>query len=246
MRLLLDRAVHSREPFIVVVIVKELKEMALGFAESAGGGGDILPIIKWDAKGGDLIRQDRFQAPDGMWTKDESEVPLPAQFIMDLENIEVGFLSFASGAPDFRVAKIGEPRPVCPPDLDQAGKPAFKPCFRVRIKNKELGLREFSHSAKTVLRTMDDLHNQFESALTQNHGKVPVVEISETEVVKINTPQGELRFKVPKWNIVQWVDRSVMTSGAQSADAVPSPSVPEPALSAASAPPANSAGADLF
>ena len=104
--------------------------MALGFSTQAtGSSGDILPIVKWDAKGGDLIRQDRTQGADGMWVKDESEVALPVKFIMDLERIEVGFLSFASGAPDFRVAKIGEPRPECPPDLGADGKPAFKPCF---------------------------------------------------------------------------------------------------------------------
>ena len=136
--------------------------MALGFpTQATGSGGDILPIVKWDAKGGDLIRQDRTQGADGMWVKDESEVSLPVKFVMDLERIEVGFISFASGAPDFRVAKIGETRPECPPDLGADGKPAFKPCFRVRICNKELGVREFSHSAKTVLRVMDDLHNQY-------------------------------------------------------------------------------------
>jgi len=43
---------------------------------------------------------------------------------------------------------------------------------------------------------------------------VPVVEIEGTEPVKINTPQGELRFKVPSWKIVAWVDRPDEMSGA--------------------------------
>ena len=222
--------------------------MALGFSTQAtGSGGDILPIVKWDAKGGDLIRQDRTQGADGMWVKDESEVALPVKFIMDLERIEVGFLSFASGAPDFRVAKIGEPRPECPPDLGADGKPAFKPCFRVRICNKDLGVREFSHSAKTVLRVMDDLHNQYEAQKSANAGLVPVVEIAGTEVVKINTPQGELRFKVPQWSITQWVERPAAMDG-QPAAAAPTPPAPEvvSAAVAATPPPATSAGGDLF
>ena len=34
--------------------------MALGFStEATGGGGDILPIVKYDAKAGDFIKQDR-------------------------------------------------------------------------------------------------------------------------------------------------------------------------------------------
>jgi hypothetical protein len=220
--------------------------MALGFAtESSGSSGDILPIVKWDAKGGDFIRQDRSQGADGVWVKDESEVQLPVQFVMDLERIEVGFLSFASGAPDFRVAKIGEPRPECPPDLDASGKPAFKPCFRVRICNKDLGLREFSHSAKTVLRAMDDLHNQYEAQKSANAGLAPVVEITGTEPVKINTPQGELRFKVPQWRISQWVERPVTLDGG----AAQTQSAPELVVSAAPAvspPPAAPAGSDLF
>ena len=58
--------------------------MALGFpTQATGSGGDILPIVKWDAKGGDLIRQDRTQGADGMWVKDESEVSLPVKFVMD-------------------------------------------------------------------------------------------------------------------------------------------------------------------
>ena len=38
-------------------------------------------------------------------------------------------------------------------------------------------------------------------------GKVPVVTISGTETIKINSPQGELRFKVPEWSITEWIDR---------------------------------------
>jgi len=31
------------------------------------------------------------------------------------------------------------------------------------------------------------------------------VTIEGTEVVKIKTPEGELRFKAPKWSITSWV-----------------------------------------
>ena len=48
--------------------------MALGFNLETKSGGDILPIVKWDAKAGDLIKQDRYQAADGTWQKDEQEL----------------------------------------------------------------------------------------------------------------------------------------------------------------------------
>ena len=148
--------------------------MALGFNLETKSGGDILPIVKWDAKAGDLIKQDRYQAADGTWQKDEQELGLPIQIGMDLENIEVGWLSFAAGAPDFQMVKAGEPHPAQP-------SPDHKQAFRVRIGSSDLGLREFSHSAKTVLRAMDTLYNQFEAEAPANPGKLPVVTIAATD-----------------------------------------------------------------
>lgn len=210
--------------------------MALGFNLEGGGGGDILPIVKWDAKAGDLIKQDRYQASDGTWQKDEQELGLPLQIGMDLANIEVGWLSFAAGAPDFQMVKAGEPLPAQP-------SPDHKQAFRVRIGSTNLGLREFSHSAKTVLRAMDALYSQYETEAPANPGKLPVVTIAGTENIKINSPQGELRFKVPDWSITSWIDRPAMMDGGAAA-----PSEPAPAA-AVSQPPAAAAeptGANLF
>ena len=208
--------------------------MPLGFNLEAGSSGDILPIVKWDAKAGDMIQQDRHQGPDGVWVKDEKELSLPLQVAMDLGSIEVGWLSFASGAPDFVMAKITEPFPEQPSQ-------DHKQAFRLRLASKELGLREFSHSAKTVLRSMDTLFKQYESEAPSHMGKVPVVTIAGTETIKINSPQGELRFKVPDWSITEWIDRPKIMDGGVSA--------PEPAQAAAmSQPPAAAApaGSNLF
>ena len=210
--------------------------MALGFNLQTGGGGDILPIVKWDAKAGDLIKQDRYQAGDGTWQKDESELGLPIQIGMDLANIEVGWLSFAAGAPDFQMVKAGEPLPAQP-------SPDHKQAFRVRIGSSDLGLREFSHSAKTVLRAMDTLYNQFEAEAPANPGKMPVVTIAGTETIKINSPQGELRFKVPEWSITSWIDRPAMMDGGASAPAEPAPAAVVSQPPAATAEPT---GANLF
>ena len=210
--------------------------MPLGFNLEAGSSGDILPIIKWDAKAGDLLKQDRYQASDGTWQKDEQELSLPIQMAMDLGEIEVGWLSFASGAPDFRMAKITEPFP------DQPSQD-HKQAFRVRVATKDLGLREFSHSAKTVLRALDGLFSQYEAEATSHQGKVPVVTISGTETIKINSPQGELRFKVPEWKITDWIDRPALMDGGAAA-----PSEPAPVAAVAKPPaaPAEPTGANLF
>jgi hypothetical protein len=208
--------------------------MALGFNLETRSGGDILPIVKWDAKAGDIIKQDRYQAADGTWQKDEQELGLPLQVAMDLGNIEIGWLSFAAGAPDFQMVKAGEPLPAQP-------SPDHKQAFRVRIASNDLGLREFSHSAKTVLRAMDTLYNQYEAEAPANPGKAPVVTISGTDRVKVNSPNGELTFKAPVWSITSWIDRPAMMDGGATA-----PSQPAPA--AVSQPPAAAepTGANLF
>jgi len=193
--------------------------MALGLQTETTSGGDIVPIVKWDAKAGDMIVQDRVQSASGEWQKEEREMTLPTKFAMDMAGMEVGWLSFASGAPDFRMVKLGEAMPPKP-------EGDFKNAFRVRIGSKDLGLREFSHSAKTVIRAMDTLHNQYEAEKGNNPGKIPVVEISGTETVKINTPQGELRFKVPQWSISGWTDKPEMFNNTASA---PEPVAAEPA-----------------
>lgn len=212
--------------------------MALGFNLETKSGGDILPIVKWDAKAGDFIKQDRYQAGDGTWQKDEQELGLPLQIGMDLANIQIGWLSFASGAPDFQMVSAGEPLPAQP-------SPEHKQAFRVRIGSSDLGLREFSHSAKTVLRAMDTLYNQFEAEAPANPGKLPVVTISGTERIKINSPQGELTFKVPEWSITSWIDRPAMMDGG-AADAAPTQSAPAAAVSSPPAPAAEATGANLF
>jgi len=67
--------------------------MALGFSTETSSGGDILPIIKYDAKAGDFIRQDRMQDATGQWVKDESEMALPVKVAMDIDALEVGGLT---------------------------------------------------------------------------------------------------------------------------------------------------------
>jgi len=201
--------------------------MALGLvSETSGGGGDIVPIIKFDAKAGDLIRVDREQNAAGEWQANNQEMQLPVQIVMDMENVQVGWASFASGRPDFAMVNIGEPMPQ-KPSADH------KQAFKVRLGNKELGLREFSSQSKLVISRFDVLHNAYEAGKSDNPGKVPVVTIEKTETVTVNTPQGENRFKVPVWSITGWVDRPDILDGAAPPVAAPSaavtPTPPAPA-----------------
>lgn len=196
--------------------------MALGIQTETKSRGDILPIVKWDAKSGDFICIDREPQSDGTWEKRESEIPLPLRAVFDLDNVEVGWLSFASGQPDFVMAKANEPMPAKP-------SAEHKTCVRFRLFTKEYGLREFSHTSKNVIRAIDALHDTFTNDKAAHAGKMPVVEISGAETTKVNTPQGELRFKIPKWSITGWTAPPPAFSAKPEA-AAPAPApAPKPA-----------------
>ena len=209
--------------------------MALGFTETtSSGGGDFLPIIKFSAKDGSFVRQDRHQGADGHWEKSETEMDLPFKVVMDMDAIEVGFIAFTTTGPDFRFVKVGEPMPVKPSDEHKEG-------FRIRMYNKEIGLREMSSSSKIVRNQMNDLHDAYLAGKADNPGKVPVIEITGSDRIQIETKaQGTQTFRSPKWSIAGWVDRPAGLDKAEPA--------PEPAAVAApiAATPSVVEGADLF
>lgn len=196
--------------------------MALNLPQSSSGGGDRLPIFKFDAKSGDLIAKGRVQdQTTGTWENEEIEVSYPLRAVCDFENIEIGWLAFVNNTPDFAMAKSGTPTPA-KPTADH------KFCVRFRCFTKEYGLREFSHTAKTVLRAIDTLHDAYVAEHANHAGKMAVVEISGTETIKISTPQGELKFKAPKWGIVGWTAAPPAFSEATAEASAPAAPAPAP------------------
>ncbi|CAB5171003.1 hypothetical protein UFOVP155_60 [uncultured Caudovirales phage] len=182
--------------------------MALGFStEASTGGSKFLPVVKFDAKSGDMIciNREPGQKP-GEWEKTEVEVELPTKVVMDFENMEVGWISFAPTYSAVMV-KVGEKFPAQP-------TPDHKQAIRAKVFFKDHGLREFSPTSKTVLRVIDNLHNDYLAAADKNAGKMPVISINGTKPVKITTPQGELRFKVPDMVISGWTEPPAVFAGA--------------------------------
>jgi hypothetical protein len=190
--------------------------------------------MKFSAKDGSFVRQDRHQGADGHWEKSETEMDLPFKVVMDMDAIEVGFIAFTTTGPDFRFVKVGEPMPIKPSDEHKEG-------FRIRMFNKEIGLREMSSSSKIVRNQMNDLHDAYLAGKADNPGKVPVVEITGSDRIQIETKaQGTQTFRSPKWSIAGWVDRPAGLDKAEAA--------PEPAAVAApiAVTPSVVEGADLF
>lgn len=174
--------------------------MALGinFDGGGSGGGKFLPVVKFDAKSGDFIAVNREPQSDGTWEKTEVEVSLPIKAVMDFANLQVGWITFA---PSYSavMAPAGEKMPAKP-------TAEHKQAVSLKLFFKEHGLREFTPTSKTVMRVIDQLHDEFIEQAGDNKGKMPVIEFSGTETVKISTPQGELRFKAPVCKLAGWVD----------------------------------------
>ena len=194
--------------------------MAIGFSLEDKKGGNFLPVIKFDAKAGDFIAINREPQSDGTWEKNEVEIEKPFKFVIDMENLQIGWISFKPGAVDFTMVHIGEKIPARPTDDHKQG-------IRARIFMKDHGLREFSHTSKNVLRAFDALHDQYMAAVGSHSGKMAVVEVTGTDVVKMQTKdQGELRFRVPRWNISGWVDPPAAFAGEAGQAATPAAPAP--------------------
>ena len=174
--------------------------MALGMNfDTSGTGRKFLPIVKFDAKSGDMMIVNREPQSDGTWEKTEIELKFPTHAVCDFANIEIGWIGYVDNKFDYVMAKAGQKMPACP-------SPDHKQGVRLRMFFKDHGLREFSHTSKNVLRVIDAIHTQAESEAAANPGKMPVVTITGTETIKMQTKQGELRFKVPAMEIAKWVD----------------------------------------
>ena len=120
--------------------------MALGLDYSVGGG-DIIPIIKYDSKAGRVFRIDRA---DG--TNTPVDITRSFKAVVDMENVEVGFINFPIGAaPEFALVPLGTQLPARPSDKHKQG-------VRLMLKlSKECGgdVREMATCAKAAMRGVD-------------------------------------------------------------------------------------------
>lgn len=203
--------------------------MALGLNTSTSGA-DFTPHIRYDARAGRMFRADRSQGADGRWETTLVDITSPPpQFLMDLAQIEIGWLSYTGGTPDLRLVPFGAALPPQPSKEHRQG-------FRVRVFAPKLlgGLREFASSAKVVIAAMDALHSAYEAAPERGQGLVPVVTFAGTSPVVSKGPQGSSTNYAPVFRIEKWVARPAdlpigALPGAEGPTAAPAPTAPSSA-----------------
>jgi hypothetical protein len=183
--------------------------MAFMTAPTSTGGGDRLPILKFDARAGRLFTIDRTQAPDGSWLTQQNDITMAQPpFCVDFGTLEVGWAHFAAGGPpQWALAFYGQPqpaRPASPGHDDQNRVLQFKSAFRVKVAGQGIGgVREFGGNSGALITGMNDLHTRFEAAPEAATGKIPVVRMSSTTAIK----SGQSTNYMPVFEIVAWVDR---------------------------------------
>lgn len=173
--------------------------MALGLDLSSPDSGDIIPIIKFDAKAGRMFRRDRVNGEN-----DIVDITRSFKAVFDFENIEVGTINFDTGsAPDFAVARIGEPTPARPSEKHRPGA-------RVLVKlSKECGgdLRELASTAKAFLNGLNAAHDAYLAGVKANPGKLPIVALTDTTPITTGEGAKKSTNYSPVFEIVGWADR---------------------------------------
>ena len=178
--------------------------MAFGLS----GGGDFLPTVRYNAREGIFSRVDRRPMSDGTWANDITDItPALSEtgFLADVANTEVGYIRYA-GAVDFKLVHNSLAMPACPSDL-------YKPGFRMQLwlpgeVAEGACLRHFSSTAATVLRRIDNLHDEWSQDASQpssdkvSGAVVPHVKIT---IEDVTTSRGT--FKAPVFSIHGWCNR---------------------------------------
>jgi len=180
--------------------------MALGLNYSSGSGGDIIPFVKYDSRAGRIFRNDRMES-NGQYANDAVDITSTFKAVIDLENIEVGYMKFGAGsAPEFMLVKLGDPMPHKPADA------GFKQGARLMMKlHSSCGgdVREISSNAASFLKGIDDLHTAYEAGKTSNPGKLPVVVLKSTIPITSGSGQKKSTNYQPVFEISGWAPRPV-------------------------------------
>ena len=147
--------------------------MSLGKRKS---GNDFLPALKYDARVGQMILQDRVFV-DGQWAPEQRVVTDNFRAVFDLENLQRGWIEFPKG---------GAPKTVLvPAGVDPGDPPSdeHKEGLRIVVKMDDVlggDVRELMSTAVTLWNAVDDLHDKYLAGVDDHPGELPVVTLTGT------------------------------------------------------------------
>ena len=206
--------------------------MSLGKRHHSGG--EILPILKIDARHGTIYVQTRTLS-HGEWVPEQRGIE-PSTFValFDLEGLEICWAHFPKGArPDIIAVPAGQDLPDAPSQDHRQG-------VRFKLKLSEAnggGIYECLSCAVGVWHAMDDLHGAYLAGLVEHPGQLPIIGI-ET-MVEHKSKLGS--NYAPKFKITGWLNRPADLPATAPAATVrkPAPQATAPKLKLAGPDPFN-------
>jgi hypothetical protein len=146
----------------------------------------------------------KYDARAGRISRDDQDITQGFSAVMDLGQVDVGWIRFASmQAPDFVLVRAGNQVPDRPSKDHKRGMRLM--CVLARSAGGDM--REFSSAAGCVIEAVDELHDTYSSAPEAAQGKLPIVALTGSSPVKTNTPNGTTTNYKPLFSITGWVDR---------------------------------------
>src|SRR4051812_31458677 len=129
-----------------------------GFCTTPPTGGDFKAIVKFDARAGRMFRMDRIEK-NGNFENEAVDITHSFKAIVDFENLETGWLHFASGtAPDFKMVAIGKELPDRPSDKHKNGVR-----FMLKLSNDSAGgkpIREIAGTSNAFVSGIEAVYLQ--------------------------------------------------------------------------------------
>lgn len=181
---------------------------AFGLPVSSGDG-QFKSFVKYVANAGRFMRRDRFKNASGMF--ESADVDITSEFlaVIDFANLQRGWLNFPrNSAPRKVLAKMNEPFPTRPADVDEDGKPAFRSGIAFDlILNGEKEVREMSFNAQSAIDGFSAVYQAYVDAPESKAGKLPVVKLAKVNPVKNSS--GATNY-TPVLEIVSWIDRPAL------------------------------------
>jgi hypothetical protein len=187
------------------------------------GGGNILPLLKFDARNGLFHLEHRIQVA-GEWQKEQVDVTDRLRMIVDLANAERGWIRFPRGAPPEAVlVPAGEDPGEAPSEDHREG-------FRVlvTVDGDPLGrgiVREFMSTSNGAWNGMSSLHDAYAAQVGEHPGQLPKVALDD--VVERRYAAGS--SCEPTFQIAGWVPRPEEFGPVKGSPLAPSGKRPTPA-----------------
>jgi hypothetical protein len=177
-----------------------------GFNREKNTGGDFLPIVKYNAKAGMILRVDR-QYDGTTATSEEVDITDSFKAMFDFEHVESGWMAFPpNSAPSFVMVPRNAPFPSKPSDIHKNG---VRFCIKLAKDCAGSGppVREISSSAGAFLDGAEAVFIQYDAEKAQHPGELPVLMLDRKLPVKTAFAGKSTTNFQPVWKIVGWAPR---------------------------------------